>query len=49
MGDLPSKESSWSKEGESSRSRGTLVTLLSISMNINAPNDVFDHYKSILF
>lgn len=30
MGDLPSKESSWSKAGESSRPRGALVMLLSI-------------------
>lgn len=49
MRDLPSNESSWSKEGESSRSRRTLVVLLSISMNINAPSNVFDHYKGNFF
>lgn len=49
MGDLPSKESSWSEEGESSRSNRTLVVLLSISMNISAPSDVFDHYKGNFF
>lgn len=37
------------KREKAVRSSGTLVVLLSISMNINAPSDVFDHYKGVFF